>query len=790
MRKIYLSLLALVCTVGAWAQETSISDVSKLSNTKVYYLKSERGNLVYNADNANQLCSTKAYSSISTTSDAAKWAVYNYKEKYYLYSIAGGKFVCGSTSGAFPLNAEVGDPVTIVESGSTKGYPFAFSFNGTGSIDCYNHATVPGVAYWGDGLAHKSDDGTAHMIIEAGELDLETQTLIESKLDVPLTLAEARGIIADSDTKIVGKEKYTDVASLRTALGNYDKETTAEKFSALKTALSELKKNGTKETVTLSPGDKFVLKCIEDARGYLVYSTVEGKGSETEPWVAGGFNPNNLQSYSAQPDDVDADGVYKEWTYVTVDGKNYLFNVQKKMSVATTGGEPVVFANRGTAFELISGIDGVSNIKMGSSYLASAASWNGNHPVRKTGMDNGARFYIEKVGISVEDALLSEMTLAATYGSVDEWKNDQLAVLGYVGGYAKSEQSNIESIINFAGIETFVKNHQIVEPVNGGYYFVQTAKNQNAGQGAYLSYTGTDCRVYPLGEGEKPGIQHVWQFNAPTDGGFKLMSCNLSTYLQTGVAPAASTIAADMDNGYKYTLTINAGAETTIKDDNDKVLRTETNNVVNQWTSGSTNMNTEATWYIIPAEDIYVTLSAEDTKGAWATAYLPFGVNLPAENLKAYAVTATENGSATLTEVTNIPANQGVILNGKVGEHHLTINKNAAWSGVDNKLRGTNVSTSVSEAAYVLAKPETEVGLYKAATTDGAWTNNGNKAYLPANEVAAGAPFLIFDFGTETAIEGVAAKDAGKTVIYDLSGRRVESAQKGIFIINGKKVIK
>ncbi|MDE5981139.1 MAG: hypothetical protein K2G61_04175, partial [Bacteroidaceae bacterium] len=513
----------------------------------------------------------------------------------------------------------------------------------------------------------------------------------------------------------------------------------------------------------------------------------EGKGSETEPWVAG-------TNYSSQPDNVDAEGVYKEWTYVTVDDNKYLFNVQKKMSVATTNGEAVEFANRGTAFELISGVDGVSNIKMDNRYLPSAASWKGNHPVRNTGMDNGARFYIEKVGISVEDALLSEMTLAATYGSVDEWKNDQLAVLGYVGGYAKSEQSNIESITDFAGIEAFVTgNHEVVEPVDGCYYFVQTAKYQNAGQGAYLSYTGTDCRVYPLGGGEKPGIQHVWQFNAPTDGGFKLMSCNLGTYLQTGDAPAASTIAADMDNGYKYDFTVNSGAEITIKDGNDKVLRTEGSNQnykVNQWTSGSINMNTEATWYIIPAEDIYVTLSAEDTKGAWATAYLPFGVNLPAENLKAYAVTATENGSATLTEVPNIPANQGVILNGTAGEHHLTINKNAVWSGVDNKLRGTNENAPVSEPSYVLAKPETEVGLYKAAMTDGAWTNNGNKAYLPASEVTAGSPFLIFDFGTETAIEGVAAKDAGKAVIYDLSGRRVKSAQKGIFIINGKKVIK
>lgn len=770
-------MLLTMCVGASWAD--GVATVSGIQDGYIYTIKTSRNAITWDGSSAN--CVGAALDVTNENHQFVAIKVVGSDDRFYFYNVGADKFMGKSgTNASLTFFNEV---YWTVKTSGDETWPLMidaqdgnhFNFGGANQIVINDYSTI--------------DPGNKFQITEVGAAEKSLVTSIKKRIEQAPIVVAAQNIVDGASDNRVGSYKSSAVVNLSSALSAFNSDMSENNFTVVETEYNTLVANSDAK-VTLSAGEKFVLKCIEDARGYLVYSTVEEKGSETEPWVAGGFNPNNLQSYSAQPDDVDADGVYKEWTYVTVDGKNYLFNVQKKMSVATTGGEPVVFANRGTAFELISGIDGVSNIKMGSSYLASAASWNGNHPVRKTGMDNGARFYIEKVGISVEDALLSEMTLAATYGSVDEWKNDQLAVLGYVGGYAKSEQSNIESIINFAGIETFVKNHQIVEPVNGGYYFVQTAKNQNAGQGAYLSYTGTDCRVYPLGEGEKPGIQHVWQFNAPTDGGFKLMSCNLSTYLQTGVAPAASTIAADMDNGYKYTLTINAGAETTIKDDNDKVLRTETNNVVNQWTSGSTNMNTEATWYIIPAEDIYVTLSAEDTKGAWATAYLPFGVNLPAENLKAYAVTATENGSATLTEVTNIPANQGVILNGKVGEHHLTINKNAAWSGVDNKLRGTNVSTSVSEAAYVLAKPETEVGLYKAATTDGAWTNNGNKAYLPANEVAAGAPFLIFDFGTETAIEGVAAKDAGKTVIYDLSGRRVESAQKGIFIINGKKVIK
>ena len=123
-------------------------------------------------------------------------------------------------------------------------------------------------------------------------------------------------------------------------------------------------------------------------------------------------------------------------------------------------------------------------------------------------------------------------------------------------------------------------------------------------------------------------------------------------------------------------------------------------------------------------------------------------------------------------------------------------------------LKGTNVPTNIAEKAYVLSMPEGEsVGFYAAkfnvstdATNDGeegaeddtfeAFVNNANKAYLPASAVASGARFISFDFGTETAIENIEGAEAENAVVYDLSGRRVQKAQKGVFIVNGKVVIK
>jgi len=49
----------------------------------------------------------------------------------------------------------------------------------------------------------------------------------------------------------------------------------------------------------------------------------------------------------------------------------------------------------------------------------------------------------------------------------------------------------------------------------------------------------------------------------------------------------------------------------------------------------------------------------------------------------------------------------------------------------------------------------------------------------------------VFDFGEETSIDELKSEDGKvKSAVYDLSGRRVQKAQKGIFIRDGKVVVK
>ena len=166
------------------------------------------------------------------------------------------------------------------------------------------------------------------------------------------------------------------------------------------------------------------------------------------------------------------------------------------------------------------------------------------------------------------------------------------------------------------------------------------------------------------------------------------------------------------------------------------------------------------------------------------------------EGLKAYTVTV--NGElATLNVIEGgvIPAETGVVLEGVEGTYNLTVG-GAAGAISGNELLGSVAASYVNADAYVLGninvaeegQPEKkEVGFYTAKKTDGQWLNNGFKAYLPKTGVSA---TLRFNFGGTTAIESVLNNGIdANAAIYDLSGRRVEKAVKGIYIQNGKKII-
>ena len=145
----------------------------------------------------------------------------------------------------------------------------------------------------------------------------------------------------------------------------------------------------------------------------------------------------------------------------------------------------------------------------------------------------------------------------------------------------------------------------------------------------------------------------------------------------------------------------------------------------------------------------------------------------------AYIVTASSASSATLTSVSEVPAGTPVILKGS-GTVTLDVIDNAA--AVNGNL--LQVSTeSTGNGVYVLADKD-GVGFYK-------WTGGSlgaGRVYLPA-PAAAAREFLSFDFEETTGINNVESSKLNVEGFYNLAGQRVAQPTKGLYIVNGKKVI-
>lgn len=152
-------------------------------------------------------------------------------------------------------------------------------------------------------------------------------------------------------------------------------------------------------------------------------------------------------------------------------------------------------------------------------------------------------------------------------------------------------------------------------------------------------------------------------------------------------------------------------------------------------------------------------------------------------SIKAY--TATLSGTViTFTRIYNVPANTGVLLWADGGaSEEIPVVDGGDVTGIQNVLKGTLEAMPAGSLTgkYILAKNGENIGFYKAGATA---TLAAGKAYIEAPAAAR----IILPGGETTGINGVEAAEADAAV-YNLQGQRIQKAQKGLNIKNGRKYI-
>ncbi|UKK56981.1 chitobiase/beta-hexosaminidase C-terminal domain-containing protein [Prevotella communis] len=150
------------------------------------------------------------------------------------------------------------------------------------------------------------------------------------------------------------------------------------------------------------------------------------------------------------------------------------------------------------------------------------------------------------------------------------------------------------------------------------------------------------------------------------------------------------------------------------------------------------------------------------------------------------AYTATKEGSAVkFNKVTGkVPANTGLLVKGETANVPVC----ASAEAVTNLLVGVTAETTKDAGTiFVLMKGSKGIGFYKN-TND--FTLRANSAYLRAEDVegSTARAFIALDDET-TGIADVKAVKEDAEGMFDLQGRKIAKPTKGLYIVNGKKVV-
>ena len=183
-----------------------------------------------------------------------------------------------------------------------------------------------------------------------------------------------------------------------------------------------------------------------------------------------------------------------------------------------------------------------------------------------------------------------------------------------------------------------------------------------------------------------------------------------------------------------------------------------------------------------------ITLTTTDNMAGWRAFYDASNGYTVDSNTKVYVATSKSDDTVTLTPISGIPSGTPVILKTSADNHKMTLTKAtvAAYEGDDNLLIYT---TSAVSNKYRLGYKSGEgngVGFYPYSGTP------TSGAVILDVDNNARALTIVFAEEETTGISA-ALNDKGQMtndkVVYDLQGRRVAQPTKGLYIVNGRKVV-
>ena len=811
-------------------QAPVISDLANLSNDKVYLVKSGRTSaskdvyLLYNSNVSGYLSSNYDEESVNTSLydglDNFQFAIYKHTDnKYYFYIPKAYKIVGNETRNntAIPLGNIADTDMEIRTTSTVANYPFLLSTNRSGALNAADTDGKHGVVNWSGGYGQTGDTGNAFQFIEAGDLADDVKTLLQNKITYAPDYWTAQALFS-VDPAYVGQYIYADLEPLSTALTNFANSTTVDNYNTMMTEYNQAR--STASRVTLGNGEIFQIKCTNASRGYLAYyNTTNDTFDGTTTLTLAGAN-----GWTAFPN-INAANVSTTWAIYKYNDKCYLYSTENKKFIraeandrSLTFTEDVAQASPVT-LENIDGNDIGWRLKFvdANYYISFSPGYglNGGARTYNVASDAGVQHYLIKTGSSVSDAdagpiaykiLKSDITSNLATVKPYHAKTD----VSKVGYYTFNGNIDVANAITAAealsasstasAVETSLANlkailaagYTINQPTAGKLYRLKGKVNTKYVTGNLTSHSNNQKMALSA----ENGVETVFMFRDAGEGKFKLLNVGNGFYINNTWAIGSSNTQFDQFT-FEASAT-NVGYYVPKTDKSSCYMYNNTDRqVVDRQSSYAANVCDweieEVTWLPVPIYDDAYKLG---------TFYSPVALRKDISRIKFYTGTVTNN-YFNLTEYTGdvIPANKAFIteyIGAKRNEcAYLHIASDPSVSPAhqtqlaNNQLRGQleTITTPTITGKIICTMQEIGSALTFASYTG--TTVKGFRAYLPVDNSTTGGGDGSFRlvFGMPTGIDTIGNQPAQEQTVYDLSGRRVEHAGKGLYIVNGKKVM-
>ncbi|MDY6297384.1 MAG: hypothetical protein SPL50_03725 [Alloprevotella sp.] len=770
-----------IITVVRTMKEGVVTDAAQISNNKLYTFTP------YDASRG-LLSASSSEAALNTKGANTKFALFAYEGKTYLYNFDAGKFVndqnnISGINGYYFTLVDTPDAFVAVAPAEYE-HTFTLKMNNAHCINASNGWAYGAVGNWND-----LDPGNQFHIIAVEDMTPEQnaalQTLLDEYFHPSYTVTY---VVKDTDdnTLFTSEAQGTTLGANITTLPAEMQNTLFYDYNTIDLTVTDIATTAT-FTATLKENAPFRFTADTTAP---IWNKLTLKGSNYPTYVADG-TPNVITPTT------DANDETTQWAFVGNPYAGfYLYNRAAGTDLvlgsptaagdgADGGNTYATLAAKGTQTNELWFPSASTNITNGF-YLfnpeghalnersaSNLAYWTG-------GNDKGSTFNTTEIleGETLFNALIAQLE-AVPFGTTV----NTFTLTGDYAAYA-SNPSVLVNALKTAGFstETLARVQDVLANVvinlpAAGFYRI---KGQTSGK--YLASGMASNKKFAMTDATDAST--IFYFNGTTLVNYettKANGMNASAWAWVNGETASNVAFHDGLTNGGYAIQ-SATAYFYDNGDNSSSADRGGNLVIN----ASTNAR-YTSWYLEPVSELKVSLTNLDywhVEGNYTTLYMPVAVKI-SDEATAYAIVKNADG-VTLDMVACpdnvVPANTGVILNGNYAQCTATLSTEAGTA--TSVLTGTTPMISAVDGCYVLSVANEKLGFYKFAGTE----LKGFHAYY-VDETADPTRGFVLNMGDPTGINpSLLTGDASQ--VYDLQGRRVVNAQKGLYIINGKKVVK